>query len=137
MRFAVSEIKEQEGLTFSGPFGLDEFAAEGLFGEAKPEGPCAVDLEFSVGGSSILMEGRIEVRWRVACNRCLELHLATAAGELEETYPISAETVDVTEEVRQALVLSLPERSLCREDCKGLCPRCGGNLNEGSCRCQM
>lgn len=37
--------------------------------------------------------------------------------------------------VREQVLLSLPPRTLCREDCKGLCPRCGQNLNLGSCSC--
>ncbi len=38
--------------------------------------------------------------------------------------------------VREQVLLSLPDRSLCREDCKGLCPHCGGNLNETACNCE-
>ena len=38
--------------------------------------------------------------------------------------------------VREQVLLSLPGRTLCREDCKGLCPRCGQNLNQGSCDCE-
>ena len=38
--------------------------------------------------------------------------------------------------VREQVLLSLPDRSLCREDCKGLCPHCGGNLNETTCHCE-
>lgn len=37
--------------------------------------------------------------------------------------------------VREQVLLSLPDRSLCREDCKGLCPHCGGNRNETNCHC--
>ena len=37
---------------------------------------------------------------------------------------------------KNALVLELPYRVLCREDCRGLCPKCGKNLNEGPCTCQ-
>jgi uncharacterized protein len=37
--------------------------------------------------------------------------------------------------VREQVLLSLPDRSLCREDCKGLCSHCGGNLNETACTC--
>ena len=37
--------------------------------------------------------------------------------------------------VREQVLLSLPDRSLCREDCKGLCPHCGANLNETTCNC--
>lgn len=38
--------------------------------------------------------------------------------------------------VREQVLLSLPDRSLCREDCKGLCPHCGGNRNENNCGCE-
>ena len=37
--------------------------------------------------------------------------------------------------VREQVLLSLPSRTLCKEDCKGLCPRCGQNLNQGTCNC--
>ncbi len=41
------------------------------------------------------------------------------------------------EVIREQVVLSLPERSLCRETCKGLCAHCGGNLNEADCECHQ
>jgi uncharacterized protein len=136
LRFAVREIKEQEGLTFSGPVPVEQIGGEELFGEAKLQAPCDVNLEFSVGGSSILMEGRVDSRWLLPCNRCLALHPVTLHSEFEETYPATQETIDVGDDVRQALVLELPGRSLCREDCKGLCAKCGANLNEGECGCE-
>lgn len=43
--------------------------------------------------------------------------------------------VDLTDDVRQVLLVELPWRSVCRDDCRGLCPRCGADLNEGPCRC--
>ncbi len=135
LRFASREIKEQEGLTYSAPLPRAEFAGGNLFGDASLEDPCRLDLEFSVGGSSILLQGRVQGGWRLPCSRCLAPHRAELNAELEETYPLSQETIDVGEEIRQALVLSVPERSLCRAECKGLCPRCGKNLNLGTCGC--
>jgi uncharacterized protein len=44
-------------------------------------------------------------------------------------------SLDVTGHVRDAVILSLPMKILCRDDCKGLCAACGGNLNEGDCGC--
>lgn len=44
-------------------------------------------------------------------------------------------TIDITGDVRDALVLAVPMRNLCREDCKGLCPTCGKNLNKEECAC--
>jgi uncharacterized protein len=43
--------------------------------------------------------------------------------------------IDVSEDVRQQVILALPMKPVCRPDCKGLCPRCGKDLNEGPCGC--
>ena len=56
---------------------------------------------------------------------------------LEQAGRIDVEVLDVSDEAREALALSVPFRALCREDCKGLCPRCGKNLNEGPCGCKL
>ncbi len=45
------------------------------------------------------------------------------------------EYIDVSTEVRDTLHLSIPMKNLCTEDCQGLCPNCGGNLNKSACRC--
>jgi len=107
----------------------------------------------------ILVTGRLHTEAYVACRRCLE---PTAAGleiELEEQFwpsidvdtgaPIAADDgeedvtridehhiLDLTEVVRQNLLLALPTSPLCRADCRGLCPTCGANLNEEPCSCQ-
>lgn len=44
--------------------------------------------------------------------------------------------LDVNELVRQQLLLALPTRPLCRPQCRGLCPKCGTNLNQGDCGCR-
>lgn len=43
--------------------------------------------------------------------------------------------VDLTDDVRQVLLVELPWHTVCRDECRGLCPRCGADLNEGPCRC--
>src|SRR5215213_1252628 len=47
------------------------------------------------------------------------------------------DAVDLDELVREQILLALPSRHLCREDCKGLCQRCGANLNNGPCSCEQ
>ncbi len=60
---------------------------------------------------------------------------------LEENQVESAETrgigehVDLDDLVREQILLALPTRQLCRDDCKGLCPTCGANLNQTTCDC--
>ena len=53
-----------------------------------------------------------------------------------DQYAFEGYTVDLSEAVKDALVLQLPMRFLCKEDCRGLCPKCGVNLNTGSCSCR-
>ena len=59
-----------------------------------------------------------------------------AASEGEEDEAVYTGTrLDLSEQARQALLLSLPFKLLCREDCAGLCPQCGADLNSGACGC--
>lgn len=82
------------------------------------------------------------------CARCLEEVRFPIAAEMHadfvrqpdpddpDQYPYESSVLELTDAIRDALVLELPLRFLCKEDCKGLCPKCGANLNTGSCTCQ-
>ena len=86
------------------------------------------------------------------CGRCLEAFTGGIESELDlvlrtgpdgirmededETAPfIGDEWIAFDAPVREALILSMPIKPLCRPDCRGLCPRCGENLNVSSCTC--
>lgn len=133
LMFSGPEIKEKEGLH------LRETLEPEIFLKL-PDGvalrkPLELSLEFSVGEENILLEGSFEGRWEFSCSRCLSPSLKDFKLGLEETYPAAQTEIDVLEEISQALILSFPFKPLCRQDCAGLCPRCGENLNEGPCRC--
>jgi uncharacterized protein len=114
-------------------------------------------LALTNAGSSVSARGRLCVAVRLECGRCLaendhvleipvneecalaqvdapEAQLASA-GQDGQIPILNDEDLDLSELVRQLVALCLPSRPLCREDCAGLCPRCGHNLNEGPCRC--
>lgn len=131
--FATREIRRSNGLIYEGSWdpGLSPLLELGVEAGLPPlTGKVSVRLAFSVGASNILLETAVQGRWEVPCSRCLRGHEREFDGELEETYPLSQPSIDVVEELRQVLVLAAPQRSLCRPNCKGLCPRCGENLNE-------
>ncbi len=108
-------------------------------------------------GQNFLVNARVRVRVVRPCARCLEPAVEAVDAEFETLYQpgdaalrrddqtVEADDVgviifqghelDLTPEIRQALLLALPFKALCRPDCKGLCPRCGANLNEGPCAC--
>lgn len=134
LRFKVADIVEQGGLTASGPVAWEVICKEPVSG-AAPSGPMQTALEFSVGSDSLLLTGTVSGAWDVTCGRCLSPHAAPFTAPVEETYPTDAEEVDASEAFREAALLELPQRSLCRPDCRGLCAKCGKNLNEAACAC--
>ena len=86
------------------------------------------------------------------CDRCLDTAEFDIAGEIEEFYlfeePENPEdyedgyelvdedrVIDLAEPINDAIVMDTPFVVLCQPDCKGLCPSCGANLNEGPCGC--
>ena len=56
--------------------------------------------------------------------------------ENDEILLLDNDTVDLSELAREAFILNMPTKTLCREDCKGLCSGCGANLNVEKCRCR-
>jgi len=107
-------------------------------GACAPAGGIRYRLRAERLGHELLVRGSVSQRLVCTCSRCAESFEAevaeprfAAAVPLEE----AAEFVDLTPEMREAIILLLPGYPVCREDCKGLCARCGANLNRESCAC--
>ena len=105
----------------------------------------------------ILAKGTLHTEAEVTCSRCLSLFNRPLALNIEEEYFPTLDVVsgaslslpeepgcfiidehhllDLTEAVRQYALLVIPMKPLCCEDCAGLCPNCGHNLNLGPCDC--
>lgn len=112
----------------------------------------AYDVALTNTGEGILATGIVRGEATTTCDRCLEEASLDIAGEVscyylhEEPEPtdeddeeyglISPEgTIDIAEVVQGAVAMDLPYVVLCKPDCRGLCPTCGANLNEGDCGC--
>ncbi len=96
----------------------------------------SVKLSFSVATNEILVRGEIAGKRQVQCARCLKMTEQDFAEEFLETYSNKAEIIDIMLQVRQTLALTEDIRFLCKPDCKGLCPQCGQDLNDGPCGCK-
>lgn len=87
----------------------------------------------------LVVRGEITLRAEFQCGRCTEF-FSTTVGESSflRDYDISGgvETVDVTPDIREDVLLSLPSHPVCRDDCRGLCPQCGCNWNTATCSCR-
>lgn len=87
----------------------------------------------------LVVRGTVRMAIALQCVRCTEFY-STTIEELAflRAYQISdaTETVDVTPDIRDDILLRLPHHPVCSPECKGLCPRCGQNLNVGRCACR-
>lgn len=122
-------------------------------------GSMDIDVEISHQGQFLDMDGQVCTEVKAPCARCLEPVMAQvesevheqllyakdvtlfshlAVGEVEEKYFIyDNDTLDITDIIREIILADLPQKVLCRDDCRGLCPKCGKNLNQGSCSCDL
>lgn len=96
--------------------------------------PLAVSSFVTLADRELVVEADIQAKIRMACGRCLtefDKPLATHATLLYEV--TAGDTVDITEDVRQEVMLAFPMIPISRRDCKGLCAECGQNRNVGAC----
>ena len=99
----------------------------------------------------LVMTGSIQTCIHGICDRCanpfdreinfpidvvLVTELANEENEDEWVFPLEGDSADLEDIVRTVFVLNLDSKLLCKDDCKGLCCRCGKNLNAGPCNCQ-
>ena len=99
----------------------------------------------------LVMTGLITTCIHGVCDRCasdfdreiefpidvvLVTEMANEENEDEWVFPLEGDSADLDDIVRTVFVLNLDSKLLCKEDCKGLCHRCGKNLNDGPCNCQ-
>ncbi|MBQ8620786.1 MAG: DUF177 domain-containing protein [Oscillospiraceae bacterium] len=99
----------------------------------------------------LVMTGSIKTCIHGTCDRCaadfdreidfpidvvLVTELANEDSEDEWVFPLEGDSADLDDIVRTVFVLNLDSKLLCKDDCKGLCCRCGKNLNDGPCNCQ-
>ncbi|MCC6954869.1 MAG: DUF177 domain-containing protein [Deltaproteobacteria bacterium] len=114
--------------------------------------PATVQLELE--GSTVMIDGTVSAQFRTNCVRCLEPTNASIQSPVKMVLKSHSERsrpdeevedvqlgfydgkeVDCAPIVEESLVLTLPLNVVCSESCRGLCPTCGSNLNEGACRC--
>ena len=108
--------------------------------EFAPASQVSYGFKVSAAAGSFLVTGSVCGKVSTRCGRCLApLTLEIRNDHVELCYArsdITAEEVDISDDVRDELLIELPMNPLCKEDCKGLCPVCGADLNKKKCRCK-
>lgn len=148
IRINVAEIKKRlvGSKTFAYQLTPDELDITDT--DLKVTAPIQLEGVVENAGDVILLKADVKTEIERTCGRCLKVFTEPLAAQVvEKFYPAGAENIendafiyesdllDITEPVRESLLLAVPLQSLCREDCRGLCPVCGADRNEGDCGC--
>lgn len=109
--------------------------------------PLRVECRYSVSDDSVRVAGTLQAKLVLQCSRCLEPvvwdagadfdELFMAAPGEEDVYAYNRETkrISLDQMIYDILSVDIPLQVLCSDTCRGLCPQCGRNLNEGPCEC--
>ena len=138
---------------------FDESWVEGVLAGTglRPATSCTLRVRATLIDPTLLLQGEVECRAAGPCDRCLcdteidlggSIDLVLEPRRLPEDWEVDDEDVenagfefydgreaDLEPYVREFLSLGIPMNVVCSDDCKGLCPDCGKNLNEGPCGC--
>lgn len=156
MKIRVDDITADERqISFAEPEAeMNRMLSVGLPQEYRIVRPVEVWVTHYRAGTEIFLNGTVDASLAASCARCAEefatsrqrrFRYVLAPASISETdsengeieYAVyEGDAVDLTPMVREQVLLALTERPLCREDCRGLCPHCGANLNERSCTCR-
>ena len=150
MRLGLAQIMDRPGERVSYSTSVD--LSDLLYGTTYPVSEPVV-AEGSVRNTAgvMVMTGTIRTRIHGVCDRCatefdrdveipidvvLVQELANEENEDEWVFPLEGDTADLDDIVRNVFVLNMDSKLLCKPDCKGMCCKCGKNLNQGPCSCQ-
>lgn len=153
MNVAVAKISEEEGLSLHYVYPEGEPALAG--GEASLTGRCELDLRATRADDEVELIGSVTAAVRFECDRCLRSLSVPIEQSFDLLYvpPLKAGderelgdddlsigfyqggTIELDDVVREQVELALPMTRLCTQECEGLCPDCGANLNEVKCSC--
>lgn len=155
MRIQLAEILSRGSGTMhlEAPLEMDEMEVGAERFALAGKSPVALSITH-LGGRMVQIEGSCEVSAKIPCGRCLEevetsfsVRFSRKAevkragegrnGEADEELFIVGTELDVEQLIHHELLAQWPLRVLCREDCKGICSRCGMNLNYHTCGCSQ
>ena len=150
MRLGLSQIIDRPGesISYSAVVDLSDLQYGTSFPVTEP-----VKAEGTVRNTAgvLVMKGEITTCIHGVCDRCaaefdremelpidavLVTELANEENEDEWVFTLEGDSADLDEIVRTVFVLNMDSKLLCSDDCKGLCCRCGKNLNDGPCSCE-
>ena len=158
MKIRIEDITaDAKELAFAEPEQeINRILGQGPIREYHLEGPVEVSLSYYRAGTELFFAGDLKTRTQAVCARCAED--VDVSSDRPFRYVLSpkaigydddlraedlefslyeGDEVDLSPLIREQVLLALPTRPLCQEDCRGLCSHCGVNLNRTTCECRV
>ena len=137
MKILVARIPE-EGANFEGsdPASIMQIENDPLIRKSED---VRYELYAQRVSGELVVRGTLAAELEMRCARCSEFFSTTVTvSDFLRAYPApkGIDTVDITEDLREEILLHVPGFSVCSAECRGICPQCGVNLNTGSCECK-
>jgi len=137
VKIEVAKLREntvenfQESLT---PENLDLDTSE-----VKYKGDINISAEVIKEMSVVSAKMHFSATAGFTCSCCLKEFDKTIENDFDTKYPVEKleKYIDITKDMREEVILNYPVRFLCNPDCRGLCPKCGQDLNNNQCDCQV
>ncbi len=148
MKVDISDITRVNGASLALSFLEDKIVGMQLMDGYKISKPISFNGNLTNMNGILELDGRLETGYKVRCFRCLgeiERQLAievfesivNGKSEIDEldAYTYTGNFLELDKIIEDNIILNFPMRQVCTQDCKGLCQKCGANLNEGPCSC--
>lgn len=134
MKIVISQIP-QEGLSLEET--LNPRALNLEVKDIEFTAPLLIKARANKITNALTVDMQLKTKFKLSCSRCLELVELDLDKKQRMNFTIdpNQDTIDLNEDIRQELILDFPVKPLCSTDCKGICPKCGKNLNQGGCCC--
>ena len=155
MRIELDGLEEQGG-KFSQVYEADDLRLDDE--DVKLVEPAEIQGRARRVGTEVELRGRVSARLEVPCGRCLkpvevpinsgftERFVSAVSWAADEQHELQEEDlnlavfdgagIELNDLAREEILLAIPANVLCREDCRGLCPTCGTDRNQGDCHCE-
>ena len=145
----LSSALKHPGQSF--PFSVEGNIEDvGLNGdEVKIQNPVKIEGTIMYTGTNFFVKGFFEAEYTTSCALCFKPVKGNVECEFNEEYALDEDiahpdrytyvgrNIDITKMVTDNICLNVPMKHLCQEECLGLCPKCGKNLNDGECDCDV
>lgn len=134
MKINVHQMKDNKSLVLEEDIQPETLDAD--IGVMNFKEPVHLAVEAWKSEDDLTINAHVEGKRSFVCSLCLEEFNNLFEKDFTLHYDIKGQdSVVIDPDVREEIILDNPIRVLCKEDCKGLCPECGVNLNTGKCRC--